>query len=182
MRCNYYGKIAHFIVYNMIGLIVITGKWKNRELEGREMSQVPPLSVTGHCRQPRPCLGQVRSGPGHRPEERTAVERRHRLEPTRQGQCRVHPQWGPPQEGLSPPGASDPCWASLGTLTAGSPPPAGHMDSKEGAAAEVELEGQILYQVKRLHEICRAFEFLEGFYQSYSPTPVSPNMSNLVFS
>lgn len=56
------------------------------------------------------------------------------------------------------------------------------MDSKEGAAAEVELEGQILYQVKRLHEICRAFEFLEGFYQSYSPTPVSPNMSNLVFS
>lgn len=46
----------------MIGLIVITGKWKNRELEGREMSQVPPLSVTGHCRQPRPCLGQVRSG------------------------------------------------------------------------------------------------------------------------
>ena len=48
--------------------------------------------------------------------------------------------------------------------------------------AEAELEGQILYQVKRLHEIYRAFEFLEGFYQSYSPTPVSPNMSNLVFS
>ena len=47
--------------------------------------------------------------------------------------------------------------------------------------AEAELEGQILYQVKRLHEICRAFEFLEGFYQSCSPTPVSPNMSNLVF-
>lgn len=34
--------------------------------------------------------------------------------------------------------------------------------------------------MERLHEICRAFEFLEGFYKSYSPTPVSPTMSNLV--
>lgn len=158
--------------------------WKVEKQRTWRKGNVPgaPPSVTGRCRRPRPCRGQVRSGPGHRPEERTATGRRPGLEPTRQGQCRVHPQRGPPQGGLSPPRASDPGWASLGTLTAGSPPPAGHMDSKEGAAAEVELEGQILYQVKRLHEICRAFEFLEGFYQSYSPTPVSPNMSNLVFS
>lgn len=40
------------------------------------------LSVTGHCRQ-------ARSGPGYRPEERTAVGGRDRFEPTRQGQRRV---------------------------------------------------------------------------------------------
>lgn len=165
-------------------LIVPLGKWKNRQLEGERVATVSPHGTMGHNTQPRTW------------EEWWVVFSRFQSRGS-DGLGDGGAGWdtcgkdssGVPKgsEGTSPWRSSLPQFQSLARLVLGQwlqaaclPLSAVWPPSNNAAACwDVRKRGQeILHQAKVLHEIFWVSESLGGFQQSYSPTPISPNLPN----